>query len=381
MGENVVFVSHFIPRSERIKRLEQTWTNVYVKNLEINCNDDELRALFIKFGDITSCVVMRKDNIVSKFGFINFKNHNDAENAVITMNGFQLGDKTLVCCRAQKKAERQAELRRNYELKRRETIKQYQGRNLFVKNIEDHINEEKFKSVFESYGNIVSIRLMTNEKGLSKGFGFVCYSSREEAEKALAGIGKNTILPNCSKPLYVAIHEPKEQRQQRFSRTRNKMPQQPYGPGPNQGTVYYTSSPYQQSMQMRGNPPFQQPYQNMPGGGYMTSHNQPGGQRGGGRGGRGGHSGPRGTPPGGQDLEKLKDSLGERLFQKINEREPNLAGKITGMIIHSPDFSYDTVSELIQDEAKLDTIIKEAKTFIEQQQSMQQNDEGNVDEQ
>lgn len=126
MGENVVFVSHFIPRSERLKRLEQTWTNVYVKNLDLNSTEQDLRNLFGKFGEITSCVVMKRENIGAKFGFVNFKNHSEAEEAVRLMNGSALGDKTLICCRAQKKAERQAELRRNYEYKRRETIKQYQ---------------------------------------------------------------------------------------------------------------------------------------------------------------------------------------------------------------------------------------------------------------
>jgi len=383
MGENVVFVSHFVPRSERIKRLEQTWTNVYVKNLDLNYSDDELKTLFSKFGEITSCVVQKKENIGSKFGFINYKNHSDAEEAVKQMNGFILGDKSIVCCRAQKKTERQSELRRNYEYKRRETIKQYQGRNLFVKNVEDHITEDKFRKVFEPYGNIVSIRLMTNEKGGSKGFGFVCYSTREEAEKALNGIGKNTILDNCSKPLYVAIHEPKETRQQRFSRSRSKFQQQPNMgyPPPGSGTVYYTPPPYgNQGPMVRNQPPFQQGYQNMPpggGSGYPVMQMPPGG-RGGPRGGpRGGQTGqPRGT--GTQDLNKQKDILGEQLFQKINEREPSLAGKITGMIIHSPDFSFEAVSELIGDDSKLENIIKDAKVFIEQQ--MNQQEEGNENE-
>jgi len=386
MGENVVFVSHFIARSERLKRLEQTWTNVYVKNLDLNYSDVELKDLFGKFGEITSCVVMKKDNIGSKFGFINFKNHSDAEEAVKQMNGFVLGDKSLICCRAQKKAERQAELRRNYEYKRRETIKQYQGRNLFVKNIEDHITEDKFRKTFEPFGTIVSLRLMTNEKGVSKGFGFVCYSTREEAEKALNGIGKNTILDGCSKPLYVAIHEPKETRQQRFSRSRSKFPQQ----GPNlgyppqgSGTVYYTPSPYGNQQMMRNQPGFQQGFQNIPPGGVMYQM-PPGGQRGGQRGGpRGGGQTGQPRPGGGQggvDINKQKEILGEQLFQKINDKEPGLSGKITGMIIHSPDFSFETVSELINDDSKLDIIIKDAKAFIEQQMGTTQTDEGNENE-
>jgi len=271
-----------------------------------------------------------------------------------------------------KKAERQSELRRNYEYKRRETIKQYQGRNLFVKNVEDHITEDKFKKVFEPYGNIVSIRLMTNEKGISKGFGFVCYSSREEAEKALNAIGKNTILDGCAKPLYVAIHEPKETRQQRFNRSRgNKFPQQPNMYPPNtSGTVFY--QPYNANPMVRNQQQFQQGYPPMQQGFIQPIP----GNRGGNRGGR--QPGPNRGP--GTNVEQLnkqqKDALGEQLFSKINEKEPQLAGKITGMIIHSPDFSYETVSELISDDTKLDHIIKDAKVFLDQQ-SNPQDEEGN----
>jgi len=369
MGENVVYVNHFIPRPERIKRLEQTWTNVYVKNLDLNYTEQELKNLFGKFGEITSCVLMKRENIGAKFGFINYKNHAEAEDAVRQMDGFILGDKTLLCCRAQKKAERLSELRRNYEYKRRETIKQYQGRNLFVKNIEDHISEDKFKKVFEPYGTIVSLRLMTNEKGVSKGFGFVCYSTREEAEKALNAIGKNTMLDGSSKPLYVAIHEPKETRQQRYSRSRTKFPQQPVYP-PTSGTVFYQ---YNNQM-VRNQPQFQQGYPPMQQGFIQTLPQRGGGPRGGRPSGQ-----PRGGPGPNVELNKQqKDQLGEQLFTKISEREPQLAGKITGMIIHSPDFSYDTVNELISDDTKLEHIIKDAKVFLEQQSTQDEgNDDGN----
>jgi len=371
MGENVVYVSHFVTRSERIKKLEEIWTNVYVKNLDTNYTDQDLRNLFNKFGEITSCVVFKRDNIESKFGFINYKNHAEAEEAVRKMNGIDLGGKTLFCCRAQKKTERQSELRRNFEYKRRETIKQYQGRNLFVKNIEDHISEDKFKKVFEPYGNIVSFRLMTNEHGVSKGFGFVCYSTIEEAEKALNAIGKSTILEGCAKPLYVAIHEPKETRQQRFSRSRSKFPQQPnMYPPPTSGTVYY-----QYNNQMRHQPQFQPGYPPIQQG-YIQQI--PGGNRGG-RGGRPPGQGRGGPVPNVETNKQQKDMLGEQLFQKINEKEPTLAGKITGMIIHSPDFSFETVTELISDDTKLEHMIKDARAFIDQQ-STPQEEEGNDDQ-
>jgi len=46
------------------------------------------------------------------------------------------------------------------------------------------------------------------------------------------------------------------------------------------------------------------------------------------------------------------------------------------MIVHSEDFSIESVVELINDDSKLDNIIKEAKAFIESQSSVTEQQEG-----
>jgi len=51
MGDNVVYVTPFIPRPERQKRIEQTWTNVYVKNLDVSVDENELREYFSQWSN------------------------------------------------------------------------------------------------------------------------------------------------------------------------------------------------------------------------------------------------------------------------------------------------------------------------------------------
>lgn len=57
---------------------------------------------------------------------------------------------------------------------------------LYVGSLHFNITEEMLKGIFEPFGNIQSIQLMTDqETGRSKGFGFITYAEAEDAKKAL----------------------------------------------------------------------------------------------------------------------------------------------------------------------------------------------------
>merc|ERR1712012_957386 len=113
------------------------------------------------------------------FGFVSFEDSESAEKAVEELNGQEIGGKTLYVGRAQKKAERQAELKKKFEQLKMERLNRYQGVNLYVKNLDDTIDDERLRKEFTPYGTITSAKVMC-EEGRSKGFGFVCFSSPEE---------------------------------------------------------------------------------------------------------------------------------------------------------------------------------------------------------
>lgn len=60
-----------------------------------------------------------------------------------------------------------------------------QGSNVYVKNINDTVTEDMLRELFSQCGSVTSVKLMQNEKGISRGFGFVCFSTPEEASKAV----------------------------------------------------------------------------------------------------------------------------------------------------------------------------------------------------
>lgn len=54
-----------------------------------------------------------------------------------------------------------------------------------MKNIDDDISDDELRVHFSQCGVITSAKIMRDDKGVSKGFGFVCFSSPEEANKAV----------------------------------------------------------------------------------------------------------------------------------------------------------------------------------------------------
>ncbi|WP_289490139.1 hypothetical protein, partial [Klebsiella pneumoniae] len=114
------------------------------------------------------------------FGFVSFERHEDAQKAVDEMNGKELNGKQIYVGRAQKKVERQTELKRKFEQMKQDRITRYQGVNLYVKNLDDGIDDERLRKEFSPFGTITSAKVMM-EGGRSKGFCFVCFSSPEEA--------------------------------------------------------------------------------------------------------------------------------------------------------------------------------------------------------
>lgn len=56
---------------------------------------------------------------------------------------------------------------------------------MYVKNVDDDISDNELRELFSQCGTITSAKVMQDEKGVSKGFGFVCFSTAEEAYKAV----------------------------------------------------------------------------------------------------------------------------------------------------------------------------------------------------
>jgi len=425
-----VFVGHHVPRKERQSKAEElraNFTNVFVKNLEPSVTTDELRELFEKYGKVTSAAVSADENGASKgFGFVNFDHHDDAARAVDELNDSELRERKLYVGRAQKKSEREEELRRQYEQAKLEKLNRFQGVNLYVKNLDDETDDEKLRQDFSVYGNITSAKVMRDDKGISKGFGFVCFSTPDEATKAVTEMNGRMV---GSKPIYVALAQRKEVRRsqleaQAMQRNQLRFTQMAMQGIPGANPVMYPNpamfaGPFPPQMARGGYPPQAmggvRPQWSVPTGPrgqpfptngvpqYSMPQQYPvpapqaarpiRGGRGGGRGastaGRGSFGGPEAPTPrpstrGGytktpgraqgqptlsaatlaaaSDVDQ-KQMLGEALFPLVEERAAEQAPKITGMLLEMDNAE---LLHLLESPDSLDAKVQEALAVLKE---------------
>jgi len=264
-----VQVGVFMRRNERPG--QHDWTNCYVKNVPLEWDDAKMWEEFSKFGEIQSASISmgyRKKKATKKpekeasddttapegkedvasvditgdeiaettdekeepkseeppkveslgFGFVSYAEHEAAIGAVEALNGREFSSVVdgeeiqmeLYVGRAQKKAERERELRAKFEAEKMDRISKFQGVNLYVKNLDDTVTDDQLRDEFATMGTITSARVMKDMKdGRSKGFGFVCFSTPEEATRAVNEMNGKLI---SNKPIFVALAQRREVR-------------------------------------------------------------------------------------------------------------------------------------------------------------------------
>lgn len=217
-----LFVAHYATKDTRVA--QRGYTNIYVKNLPPSVDSDEaLSTLFSQCGDVTSCYLPKEDEAeeagskVKGYGFINFKDADAAKKAVDEMNDLEVDGCRLYVSPAQKKAERKKLLEERFEKRRREQQENTQGRNLYVKHLAPAMDDKGLKELFEKFGTITSAKVMIDENQKSKCFGFVCFSTSEEASRALADMNNKNINGQY---IYVALAQPKALRQVQLEQDR-----------------------------------------------------------------------------------------------------------------------------------------------------------------
>jgi polyadenylate-binding protein len=99
---------------------------------------------------------------------VNCERHEDAEKAMAQMHATEYIGERLFVSSAQKRSERDEELRKQHDQQRHEKGSKYHCVNLYVKNLAESVDDDMLRSTFVKYGAITSAKVMRDDKVRTK---------------------------------------------------------------------------------------------------------------------------------------------------------------------------------------------------------------------
>ncbi|MDD3609741.1 MAG: RNA-binding protein [Halothiobacillaceae bacterium] len=100
--------------------------------------------------------------------------------------------------------------------------------NIYVGNLPYQLSEDELRDTFAEFGEVASAKIVKDpETGLSKGFGFVRMSEKEQGEEAIKSLDGQ---PFKGRPLRVNEARPREDRPDRGSAPRGPYQRPARGP-------------------------------------------------------------------------------------------------------------------------------------------------------
>ena len=141
------------------------------------------------------------------FGFISYYRYEDAIKAKDTLNDKELLGKNIKI---------------NFlEKGRRHVVKK---NNIYVKEIpKKNFTDKELIQLFSKFGKINSAIVLKDEKGESKGFGFVCFEKPEDAEKAKNEMNGKKVFDDVENKLYVSFALKKAERKEELIKMKEKL--------------------------------------------------------------------------------------------------------------------------------------------------------------
>lgn len=189
---------------------KEATSNLYVGGISWNVDEDWLTREFEEFGTVAGVrIITDRETGKSKgFGYVEFRNAEDAGKALEAKNGADLDGRYLKVDFAQPRGDSNATpQQRTFD--RAQKFGDQQAKTptstLFVGNVSFDATPEVLTEWFEEHGTINGIRLPTDrDTGAPKGFGYIEYSSVDEAKAALEALNGTEISGRAVRLDYAA---------------------------------------------------------------------------------------------------------------------------------------------------------------------------------
>jgi splicing factor 3B subunit 4 len=171
---------------------------IYVGNLDPKIDEEIVWELMVQCGPVAN-VHLPRDKITNThqgYGFVEFKNEEDADYSIKILNMIRLFGKPIRCNKS------------SQDKKTNEV-----GANLFIGNLEPECDEKMLYDTFSSFGVLLFAKIMRDpDTGASRGFGFISFDTFEASDAALASMNGQFI---CNRPISVSYAYKKETKGER----------------------------------------------------------------------------------------------------------------------------------------------------------------------
>ncbi|XP_046727710.1 polyadenylate-binding protein 3-like isoform X2 [Silurus meridionalis] len=211
--------THKLPK-ERLSKNTKSVT-LLLKNLDCTVDDRNLYEAFLIFGTVLNAQVKMENGRSKGIGYVTFSSPDEARAAIVEMNGRVLGSRPVYVSPSQTTQGRSHGMKvetispskpcpdprpnanknihpqnsvpdlgkKNQQQWNRQSTPQPLGLDtqeveLFVKNLDYGVDQNRLRDLFLPHGNLTSAKVVLHN-GRSKGIGFVRFSSLDEANNAI----------------------------------------------------------------------------------------------------------------------------------------------------------------------------------------------------
>ncbi|XP_068158437.1 probable RNA-binding protein 19 [Drosophila tropicalis] len=189
-------------------------TTIFLRNLNFKTVQETVLEHFRHLGTIHTVEIAKRPDPQNPrqftslgYGFIQFKKHSVAENALKNMQMTTIDGNSVELKRSDRvlKTQEQESSRRRQGSQKKQT-----GTKILVRNIPFQAQYREVRDIFKAFGELTSLRIpkkMAPGEDAHRGFGFVDYVTKADAKRAFDALGASTHLYGRRLVLEWATHE------------------------------------------------------------------------------------------------------------------------------------------------------------------------------
>ncbi|KAA8548881.1 hypothetical protein F0562_000565 [Nyssa sinensis] len=169
-------------------------TKLYFGNIPYQCDSAQLAGIIQEYGspELVEVLYNKYTGRSRGFAFVTMSSVEDCNAVIQNLDGSEYGGRTLKVNFSDKPKPKDQPLYQENEYK------------LFVGNLAWSVTSESLTQAFQEYGTVVGARvLFDGETGRSRGYGFVCYSTKSEMETALESLDGVVLVISLSLSLCI----------------------------------------------------------------------------------------------------------------------------------------------------------------------------------